>query len=108
MYRIELFECRTTPIQLHLKAASAIRLNTGMLWLTVEGQCEDVWLRAGEQWDAPRDVKVWLSAESVAHFGLLHAGEKKATLRWLYKSPPEGTSLDASRVALLVGLGSKT
>jgi hypothetical protein len=73
MYRLELFECRTTPIQLHLKAGSGIRLNTGRLWLTVEGQCEDVWLRADEQWDAPHDVKVWLSAESVAHFGLLHA-----------------------------------
>ena len=106
MYRLELFECRTTPIQLHLKAGSGIRLNTGRLWLTVEGQREDVWLCAGEQWDALRDVKVWLSAESVAHFGLLHAGEKKATLGWLYKSPREGTSLDASKAALLDGLDS--
>jgi hypothetical protein len=73
MYRLELFECRAAPIQLHLKAGNSIRVSAGRLWLTVEGKLEDVWLRGGEQWDASRNLKVWLSAESVASFGLLHA-----------------------------------
>jgi hypothetical protein len=73
MYRMELFECSAaTPIQLHLKAGSSIRVHSGRLWLTVEGQSEDIWLCGGEQWSAPRDLQVWLSAEPVASFGLLH------------------------------------
>lgn len=72
MYRMELFECSAaTPIQLHLKAGSGIRVNSGRLWLTVEGQPEDIWLRGAEQWIAAQDVKVWISAEPVAGFGLL-------------------------------------
>ncbi len=73
MYRMELFECSAaTPIQLRLKAGSGIRVNSGRLWLTVEGQSADIWLHGGEQWSAPRDLQVWLSAEPVASFGLLH------------------------------------
>lgn len=67
MYHLELFELSSSrPSRLQVKAGSHIRVKTGLLWLTVQGRAEDVWLRAGEQWCAPQDLTVWISAEVCA------------------------------------------
>ena len=67
MYHLELFELSSScPSRLHVRAGSHIRVKTGLLWLTVQGRAEDIWLRAGEQWCAPQDLTVWISAEVCA------------------------------------------
>jgi hypothetical protein len=87
MYRLELFELHTgTPSRMHLKAGNRLRVNAGTLWLTLQGQSDDVWLRTGEYWNAPRDVTVWLSGEPSARIDVLHGAPERAATprrRWL-------------------------
>ena len=68
----ELFECLSpTPSRLRLPAGSRVRVNAGTLWLTVQGQGDDIWLRCGEHWQASADVLVWLSGVPTADFELV-------------------------------------
>lgn len=73
MQRLDRFESTSaTPSRLHVTAGSSIRVCQGRLWLTIEGQLEDVWLAPGEAWHASAHVTVWLSGEPQASFELLH------------------------------------
>lgn len=73
MHLIENYEL-TAPraVAFQLKAGSEIRVVSGRLWLTLQGQPEDVWLKAGEVWTLPVIGQVWLSAEPAAHFRIAH------------------------------------
>jgi hypothetical protein len=97
MYRLELFELHTgKPSRMHLKAGNRIRVNAGTLWLTLEGQSEDVWLRTGEHWDAPQDVTVWMSGEPSARIDLLRGSPERAT------SPKRGWPGQVGQSAFMV------
>lgn len=69
MVRIEHFEL-TTPhtASLALEAGCVIRVSSGRLWLTVQGQSDDVWLQAEGCFTLPTRGKVWISAEPAAQF----------------------------------------
>jgi hypothetical protein len=43
--------------------AATIRAVTGPIWVTVEGEADDVWLEAGQQIKVARGKRVWLSAD---------------------------------------------
>ena len=72
MQSMEWFESSSdAPARLQLAAGACIRVRAGRLWLTVEGQANDVWLGAGESWSAAQAANVWLSGEPVAQFAVL-------------------------------------
>jgi hypothetical protein len=75
MYQIENFELNTSRVvALQAKAGCVIRVTAGRLWITVQGQPDDVWLQAGESWSVPGGgAVVWLSAEPSASFQMAHA-----------------------------------
>jgi hypothetical protein len=78
MQSLELFESlSSTPARMRLAAGACIRVSAGKLWLTVEGQSDDVWLSAGAQWCASRDLMVWLSGEPTAKFDVLYPVSRK-------------------------------
>lgn len=70
MYQIENFELRTPHVvAFQPKAGCVIRVTTGRLWLTLQGNPNDVWLQAGESWTMPVvNATLWLSAEPAAEF----------------------------------------
>jgi hypothetical protein len=97
MYRLELFELHTgNPTRMHLKAGNRIRVNAGTLWLTLEGQSDDVWLRTGEQWDAPQDVTVWMSGEPSARIDLLRGSPARSA------TPKRGSPSQVRQSAFIV------
>jgi hypothetical protein len=56
---------------------------SGTIWLTVEGEADDVWLQAGERIDLGAGKRVWLSAErDRARFTVLTQSHVTAP-RWL-------------------------
>ena len=69
MVRIEHFEL-TTPhtAALALEAGCVIRVSSGRLWLTVQGQSDDVWLQSSGCFTLPTRGTVWISAEPAAQF----------------------------------------
>ena len=72
MQSLELFEfLSSTPARMRMAAGASIRVNSGKLWVTAEGQLEDIWLSAGGQWHAPCDLVAWLSAEPRTAFEVL-------------------------------------
>ena len=84
MQRLDRFESTSTAARpLRLDAGSTIRVCHGRLWLTMDGQLEDVWLAPGDVWVAGRPVTVWLSGEPLAGFELLHpVALKPSGLPW--------------------------
>ena len=66
-------------MSLKLGAGCVIRVTHGRLWVTLQGDAQDVWLQAGEGWALPDSGTVWLSAEPVAQFQLAH---KLTGWRW--------------------------
>lgn len=48
---------------LSLARAATIRAVTGPIWVTVEGEMDDVWLEAGQQMTIARGTRIWLSAD---------------------------------------------
>jgi len=64
---------------------STFKVVSGEIWLTVEGDSEDHWLRAGESIDLPRGSVAWISAsQNGARFALASGSERaalKPTLR---------------------------
>ena len=93
MYRIEHFEFHDARAQaLRVRAGSLLRLGAGRLWITLEGGSEDIWLQPGEQWCAPRAARLWLSAEPLAQFEVLHAVARTAApehgIRSVQTQPP--------------------
>lgn len=69
MHKIEHYELRAQhPVACQLKAGCRVRVDTGRLWLTLQGRANDVWLQAGEAWVLPVDGTLWLSAEPIASF----------------------------------------
>ena len=49
MQRLERFESAAQPSLMPVAAGSCIRVCGGALWLTLEGQPDDIWLTGGEQ-----------------------------------------------------------
>lgn len=73
MHLIEHYELRTPRVvTVQLTAGSDIRVVSGRLWLTLEGDLADVWLQAGDVWTLPVKGRLWLSAEPVADFRIAH------------------------------------
>lgn len=72
MHQISHFELNAARVAaFQLKPGTVIRVTKGRLWLTLEGQAADVWLRTGEHWTLlGRRATVWLSAEPTAQFQL--------------------------------------
>ncbi len=69
MHKIEHYELHAQhPVACQLKAECVVRVDTGRLWLTLQGRTNDVWLQAGEAWMLPVDGTLWLSAEPIASF----------------------------------------
>lgn len=70
MYQIIHFELNASRVAaFQLKPGAVIRVTAGRLWLTLQGQTDDVWLRAGDHWTLPAGrAIVWLSAEPTAEF----------------------------------------
>jgi len=75
MHRIETFELSTSGVVVfQAKAGLVIRVTAGRLWVTVQSQPHDVWLRAGESWSVPGvNAVLWLSAEPSASLQMAHA-----------------------------------
>ena len=72
MQSLELFESSSSePALLRLSAGACIRVNSGRLWLTIEGRADDFWLGAGSVWRADKQFTVWLSGEPAATFAVL-------------------------------------
>lgn len=83
MYHIENFELsQPRAAAFYLKAGCVIRVTAGCLWLTLQGQSDDVWLQAGGRWTLPAKGMVWLSAEPAAAFQLARPGMKKWRPGW--------------------------
>ena len=72
MQRLERFESAAQPSLMQVTAGSCIRVCHGALWLTLEGQPDDIWLAGGEQWVATGPAKLWISGEPHVSFELLH------------------------------------
>ena len=52
-----------------LEQAQVLQIDTGRVWLTVEGQADDYWLQAGETCTLPAKRLVVIEADkSVSHF----------------------------------------
>jgi hypothetical protein len=45
-------------------SACELAVETGRIWLTIEGDACDHWLSAGERFMLPRGKHIWLSAET--------------------------------------------
>lgn len=74
MYQIDCFEVRgPRVVTLPVRAGAVIRVGQGSLWLTLQGQPQDVWLQRGQTWTVPVTSQLWLSAEPAATFELVHA-----------------------------------
>lgn len=74
MVQIEHFELTSSrPAALALGAGTVIRVTRGRVWLTLQGQPEDVWLHACEQFTVPASGTVWVSAEPAAQFQVARA-----------------------------------
>ena len=75
MHQIENFELSISRVvAFQAKAGCVIRVTAGRLWLTLQGQPDDVWLQAGESWSVPgANAVLWLSAEPSASFQMAHA-----------------------------------
>lgn len=90
MHQVESFEWSSPRVvAIKLKAGSVIRVTSGRLWLTQQGQTDDVWLQTGATWTVPVNATLWLSAEPVTQFQLLqawaspsHTGVPAQTLAW--------------------------
>lgn len=95
MIQIEHFELATPrPVALALRAGCVIRTTGGRLWLTVQGQPDDVWLQAGECWTLPAPGTVWMSAEPTAAFQVAQAFNQ-----WRRPQLPPWMHLNHRRVA---------
>lgn len=80
MYQIETFELGTSRVALfRLKAGCVIRVTQGRLWLTLQGQSDDIWLHTGERWTVPVNGVLWLSAEPRAEFKMAQPLPKRWT-----------------------------
>jgi quercetin dioxygenase-like cupin family protein len=56
---------------------STFKVISGEIWLTVEGDSEDHWLRAGESIELPRGSVAWISAsQNGARFALASGSER--------------------------------
>jgi hypothetical protein len=57
---------------------------SGAIWLTIEGDSEDIWLQAGERIGLKAGQRVWLSAEhDRARFTVLTQSHGAAPAGWL-------------------------
>lgn len=56
------------PIALSLKAGDLLQVNTGCIWLTLQGHARDVWVRAEESWSLPLNARVWIGTDNGANF----------------------------------------
>lgn len=52
------------PVSWRARHGQRVTAIDGLLWLTIEGQTADIWLRAGEGMALPEGAQVWLSGES--------------------------------------------
>ena len=69
MYQIDTFELNTARVALfRLKAGCVVRVTGGRLWMTHQGQAEDIWLGTGEHWTLPMSDVLYLSAEPTVTF----------------------------------------
>jgi hypothetical protein len=67
--KLEMREIRTYELDGHdvptcwfIDRAQTLAVAHGELWLTVEGEAGDIWLRAGESIELERRASVWMSA----------------------------------------------
>jgi hypothetical protein len=82
MYQIESFELSTPrAVAFRLEVGCVIRITSGRLWLTLQGQPQDVWLQAGDAWTVPVNSTLWLSAEPAAEF---RVAQSNAMRQWLW------------------------
>ncbi|WP_454766925.1 DUF2917 domain-containing protein [Cupriavidus campinensis] len=59
------------PVRWRARHGQSVTALEGRLWLTIEGQTADVWLRAGDVFALPEGARIWLSGESpLARFQL--------------------------------------
>lgn len=71
MHQFEHYEFTgTRTLSLVVVAGTLLRLQTGRLWLTMQGNADDIWLNAGDEWQALRASRLHLSAEPQATFAL--------------------------------------
>ncbi|TDV08279.1 DUF2917 domain-containing protein [Paraburkholderia caballeronis] len=83
MREIRIFElAHDEPAQLW-RPAQPLRLQVseGELWLTIEGDAGDYWLRNGESFALPARAKVWVSAGRAGARFLLALGGASASAR---------------------------
>jgi hypothetical protein len=87
MVRIEHYELASPrAVALYLGTGSTIRVSSGRLWLTVQGQPQDVWLQAGEGFTLGSAGTAWLSAEPAAQFQV--AWSVRQPWRWSAAASP--------------------
>ncbi len=61
--------------QWNLTQPANLQVNAGEVWLTIAGELDDHWLRAGDAWRLCAGVRVWVSAgEHGASFQLALGG----------------------------------
>lgn len=90
MHQIESYELHSpSATALSLKAGGMVRVVTGRVWLTLQGQSLDVWLQAGEAWQMPLTGTLWLSAEPAAAFQLVQPKASKHLGWWAQFSMPQ-------------------
>ncbi|WP_313818138.1 DUF2917 domain-containing protein [Cupriavidus sp.] len=59
------------PVSWRVRHGQSVAVLEGRLWLTIEGQAADIWLRPGDVFALPEGAQVWLSGESpLARFQL--------------------------------------
>src|ERR1700761_7378517 len=63
---------------------STFKVVSGEIWLTVEGDSEDHWLRAGESIDLPPGSVAWISASQNGARFALASGSERATPRPMF------------------------
>jgi hypothetical protein len=69
---------------LTLARAATISAVTGPIWVTIEGEADDIWLYAGQRVKVPRSRRVWLSADHEgARFTVQTHGRRLGGDRWM-------------------------
>jgi len=80
---------------------SVLTVDQGLLWVTIEGEEADHWLRAGEALPVSATRRLWVSAENGAV--ALHVAQEHRGTRFFTKNAPHRLSL-AGRSGRLPGL----
>ena len=83
MRKVDHFESTNTDVRAwawRAQNATTVRVDSGLLWLTIEHCAIDIWLCAGNHFDLPKGSKVWISAEPDAQFTLTY--DVPSTRHW--------------------------